>query len=418
MLYTYKNLLISLLLLLLSACKEDQDQTYIYEGDLILTTQEEINQLGNASPRKVNGVLKILNSYSIVDLSPLSTIEEVSGLVIKSCHNLEDLDGLNQIKSIAGNLEINNSGKLKNLDGLNGSTNVAGNISIINCNSLKSIKGLNKIGGIFSGNIAIENNPQLESLNGLESIKEVRGDLSIVLNNQLNDLAGLENIVKIGGDLLVVDNKMLESINELAMLKVVSNLLIGGCHSLKIIDGPLNLVLIHGSISFNNNDSLKHITANFTDFNIPVLYINGNSSLESFDLKIGVSELTIIENNQLINLEGLELSKVSKIHIDRNENLTSLKGIENLDSEIEHLTITNNSKLLSLDALQNIPSISLSSNFSGIRISGNTSLNNLCGITEIAKSLILEEPSAYSFSITGNAHNPSLKEISEGLCSN
>ena len=117
---------------------------------------------------------------------------ELNGNVSIQGNDIINLDGLSQINSIGGNLEIRDNSSLTSLTGLDNLTSIGGNLDIQNSHALTNLTGLEglaaiggtlRIGGSFtwSGNLA------LTSLAGLDNIAAGSiTKLTIANNNSLS----------------------------------------------------------------------------------------------------------------------------------------------------------------------------------------------------------------------------------------
>ncbi len=90
--------------------------------------------------------------------------------------NITNLDSLNQITTIKGDLIINDNRKLNSLAGLENLETVEGTLVIGISDSLKTVT-LSSLKSV--GNLIIGYNKTLKNLNGLQSLKHVLGDLEI-----------------------------------------------------------------------------------------------------------------------------------------------------------------------------------------------------------------------------------------------
>ncbi|MGJ8744458.1 hypothetical protein [Polaribacter sp.] len=247
------------------------------KGDYIIYNQEQLNELGSKNKEIIRGDLLI---SGVKDLTPLKRLQKIKGDLIFSFkdngythqnNELNTLNGLNNLKSIGGDLSVKytsllNLKGLDNLSKLKGEIKIRGNerlktligleqlknvngVSISYNMSLKSLKGIDNLTSLknlyilsndllFSLNqltnlesinrIYICRNSALKSINGLINLKEVRGDLSISKNQNLQSLYGLNNIIKIGGDLRIIQNANITNLNGLINLRVIhGNLEIG-----------------------------------------------------------------------------------------------------------------------------------------------------------------------------------------------
>lgn len=193
----------------------------IFDDTIFLRTQAEIKIFGDKKYTDITGSLIILGPASgsdIMDLSPLSTLTTVGGVLTISNTLLTNLNGLEKLTSVGENINIYNNSKLENLDVLSGLTYLGG--IQINVNSvLKDISGLS---GIISvdGEIVIAYNPALESLTGLDNITYVDWFITIQSNAALISLNGLNALTSVGS-LFIVYNPALENLSGLNALESV-----------------------------------------------------------------------------------------------------------------------------------------------------------------------------------------------------
>jgi len=81
-------------------------QAQIYDGDVTLTSQEQVNEFGSHRYKEVKGNLIIQNPMSsyptdISDLTPLDSLTKVHGsLNIQFCPMLKNLAGLRNLDSV------------------------------------------------------------------------------------------------------------------------------------------------------------------------------------------------------------------------------------------------------------------------------------------------------------------------------
>lgn len=103
----------------------------------------------------------------------ISIQESVSG-------NITNLNGLNQLTSIGGDLNINYNILLASLGGLNAINLIGGNLDIKHNFSLINLTGLNALTSI-GGNSYINDNILMTSLTGLNMLTSVGGTLILIL---------------------------------------------------------------------------------------------------------------------------------------------------------------------------------------------------------------------------------------------
>jgi hypothetical protein len=235
---------------MLSTC---DDTGGIYNGDLTLSTQADVNDFGAFGYTIINGSLKIggeyMNPSNITDLTPLLALEEVNNLNIRYNENLPNLEGLNNITKVNSLLYIESN------------------------DVLQSISDLNNLENVWS--IRISNNNALISLLGLENITST--NLNIRNNSSITSLAGLESITTLG-TLKLRDNQNLTSISQLSNLTILNTADISGQPLLTSLEG-LNQITSLEFLRVTNNDSLEDLSelSNLTSINW--ISIGGNDSL-------------------------------------------------------------------------------------------------------------------------------------------
>jgi hypothetical protein len=160
---------------------------------------------------------------------------DLGGTVKIGCHQENDitnLNGLNEIKSVEGDLWIFEAGGLTSFSGLD---------------------NLVQIGG----DLVIGMNDQVSDLSGLGSLTEIGGTMSINLDS-LEDFSGLNNLLHIGEDFVAI-----------------------GFENLVNFTGLENLNMINGNIFISENNSLASLSGldNIKSESSPVIYIHGNPQL-------------------------------------------------------------------------------------------------------------------------------------------
>lgn len=263
----------------------------------------------------------------------------IEGNIIVSGNYITNLNGLNSLTSVGGNLLITNCFSLQNLSGLENITSVAGNLIVGKNTSFSS------------------GNPILNNISGLSSLNSVGGNLAIIKNDLLTSLSGLNNLNSINGSLLI---------------------------------GGLNLNFVYGNATLNSITALsklKHVGSSIMIlYNPALMTLSGLDSLSSCE-----GNLVVLLNHQITNFSGLDniASIDGSLILGGNNSLVSLSGLENLDSlgglSIGHHqywtsfdTIYGNPSLTSLLSLQNLSYINY-----GLVIQGNEALSSLYGLDNI-----------------------------------
>lgn len=168
----------------------------ILNGDLFFKSQEEINEFDWTCITAVSGNLYIGYQTApsldlpITNLTNLSVLESVGGLIISFNEELTSLNGLQNIVSLteSGLLMISNNELLESLDGLDNLPSFIGSINISENDNLISINQLDNI--THANSIYVADNPAMENLIGLQNIEFV-SVISIISNSSLVNLIGI-----------------------------------------------------------------------------------------------------------------------------------------------------------------------------------------------------------------------------------
>ena len=119
--------------------------------------------------------------------------------------------------------------------------------------------------------------------------------------------------------------------------------------------------------------------------------------------------MEIRNNSSLTSLAGLgNLSSIEiQLLIVDNDNLTSIAALQNL-SAAKNIRIGANPSLTSLTGLGNL--INVERQF---KIDNNSLLTDFCSLRqELIVNLLFDY-----YTVTGNAHNPSIQDLINGNCS-
>jgi hypothetical protein len=324
------------LLLILTSCLFSLSllsQSCLPEG-ITFTTQSQIDSFQIVHPNctEIEGDVYI-NGDDIYNLNGLNVIVSIGGnLLIESNDILTDLTGLENLESISGSLLIGNfyfdsypyatgNPSLTNLTGLNSLTVVEGNFEIYDNNDLETLSGLESLVSVH-GNLTIGSidyfygfkfgNESLPDLSGLNNLVEVGGVFSIAGNDNLVNFEGLNNLVSIGGNFWTAWNDTLEDFSGLEQLASVGGSVdIRGNNSLISLNGLENLASLQDGLkiggNYDGNPQLSDLTAL-----IYLTSIGGN--------------LEIIDNDVLANLSGLnniEAGSIEDLTIVNNNSLTT-----------------------------------------------------------------------------------------------
>lgn len=306
------------------------NENKIYDGNVILNTQEEVIAFGANNYTTIDGSLLI--NGTVTDLTPLESLVIVNNsFTIRNTVNLKNLEGLNNLKvtgkRFANGFLIRDNLALESLNGLNSLEATNGETDIINNNYLINLQGLNNYIGANAGEFRIEDCDRLQSLSGLENFSFVGYYLYIRNNEVLNDLSALSRLSFVGERVHISNNPNLENLNGFDLLTSTKGVDVFYNDALKNLDGLRNLVHVSESISIKYNDKLADLTAFQNITTTAYLTIEYNNALTSLN---GLNNLISIENN---------------ISIGVNANLLTLEGLENLSSVAGSFQIWSNALL-------------------------------------------------------------------------
>ncbi len=119
--------------------------------------------------------------------------ETIEGAVFIGGTDITNLNGLSQLTSIEGGLDIDDCPQLLSLNGLDNVTTILDDVRIMRCSALEDLSGLSSLTQI-NGVLIIFYCSQLKNLNGLNNLEFINGLLRIETNELLNDITALQNL--------------------------------------------------------------------------------------------------------------------------------------------------------------------------------------------------------------------------------
>lgn len=268
----------------------------IFNGDIIISSQQELEDFGALGYTTVIGNLSIGGYQTATDVNNLTPL-----LVLEN---------------VVGELRIDDNPLLTTLDGLNNVEFVSKLIIRINP-SLTGLTGLSNLNSVVD--IVISDNNAITSLQGLEGLTSVNR-FNIHRNDLLTSLTGLESLNNAYW-ISIFGNNSLESISSLSNLSSADRILLNNLPSISTLDGITHLsemewLQLSFLDQFTDFSELSNLTS--VDF----INIAGNQSLVSLDG---------FEN--LINNEGLAIGinlDFDEFNDSPNPNLTDFCALENL----------------------------------------------------------------------------------------
>ncbi len=369
----------SLLKLFVASCFTTGVFAQCPAGDVTLSTQTEVdNYSANFGCTEVDTLYigSPDSATNINDLSALSIIEGVSSLRIYNT-DLVSLNGLDNLISITEDLEINSNELLQNLSGLENLLSVGDDFEIKNNPALTTIADLTSLTQIVD-DLEIEENDELTSISVLSSISGTIDDLKIVGLPKLNNLVGLEGFNTITDDIQLIDLPLVPNLNPLSNITSVTDkieiirLNITSLSPLSNIEGTVEGIEIEFNPEIISLDGLQNIEEITDD-----LILEGNDKLSDISqisfISGDINDLIIIDNNlsSLSDLSGV--TGTDNLFITES-GITSLNGLQNIVYVSEDLVIEANPGITSLTGLEGLES---ANNFVIIENNGLTSFNGL-----------------------------------------
>jgi hypothetical protein len=277
----------------------------------------------------------VRGNASLSTLEGLTRLRKVFSLTIAGNPKLQNLSGLERLEDV-GQLNISKNDGLLSLEGLTRQVVVTfESVTIYGNAQLETLKGLEWLVGAGAGSarVSIVRNPMLTSLQGIEGLaeSEVRG-ITITGNAALTKLTGFGSVTHMPGWLHIHSNPRLSNLSDLAQLRSIGHSLsIHSNRELASLAGLEQLETIAGQLEISGNMKLQNVDAlaNLDDIAGDVFLV---PCWELFDEEELASRYTKRE-----------------LLIRDNPLLTSLAGLDSIESTGFMLTVQNNQSLPSCE---------------------------------------------------------------------
>lgn len=306
----------------------------------------------------------------------------IAGDVFVRPLGITNLDSLIGLKSIGGDFFIDAG--LTSLHGLDSLESIGGSFWLLATN-VQNLSGLNKLRSIQGDQIKIEDNQQLNSLQGLESLS-APPNFYLLNNNALTTLTGLEGLTSTTGDLEIRYNENLGNLDALVNLDSVGgNFRLDQSPQITDLLDLSNVsywgggIQIYGMDGLTNLQGITYPDSVFGDLTVaysfqindisavePVRYIGGNLEI------IGIQDLLSIAALHNTTYVG------SSINVDYNFTLQNLNGLENIAYLGGGLSIVGNQLVPDLNPLPVIRHLA-----GTLDIGNNPALSSLSGLDSL-----------------------------------
>ena len=416
----------------------------IYTGDIIVSTQAEVDSLRTTLAGKTIIDGNVFIGYGLVDdtlrsditdLTPLSNVSHITGtLFLRRNGSLVNLNGLTHLQTIGGNFRIgaaitdHDHTKLTTLGTFPALQTIGGLFSVLNNDALTDLGDfpvLQTIGGGFwmEGNDTLTDlgtfpalqtigewfyvvkSDLLTSLGNFPVLQTVGGYFRVQNNAKLTDLGDFSVLQSIGGYFYVTNNDTLTTLGNFPVLTSI------GVGSITV--PSLGEYTENASIVVENNSSLSDCYT-LTDF-LPggdhavsgEIYINNNAGVCTNQSALSN---TIYRGNITVTTQAavndLSTTLAGKTRIDGNltigssSDITDLTPLSNIVRITGNLTIQQNGQLANLNALTHLQTIG--GFFAVTSHSQLTDLGDFPALTSIGVG------DAYVPSLNGNRNNVSI----------
>lgn len=212
-------------------------------GDLVIGNNVE-NLDGLENIKKISGYFSMSNCDALTDIKGLKNLTEV-GSWMRMQHNpmLQSYEGLNSLQKVKGDFfYISDSDRIKDLTPLSNLDSINGIFQIWDMDSLKNFSGLNGLKHV-GADLSIFKNKHLHSFTGLDSLSSVNGALRIYENDDLTNLLDLNSDLNVTGQIVIYDNPMLSSCHAAIVCDYIQN-------------NPNNIIISNNLSGCDNTDEI------------------------------------------------------------------------------------------------------------------------------------------------------------------
>ena len=330
-------------------------------GGLTLARGLSVNQNNNL--QNLNGVgmltvdnLGISSNIAMSEISTTTSINVTVNLEVNNNTSLDNFTGLEETTHLQ-DLRLSNNA-ITSFTGLNNLVEISDFFRIMQSPNITNFTGLDNL--VIIESLEVNNNSSLINLNGLPD-----ASLSFVLisNNPVLQQIATTNTLQVTESLQVVLNDDLNNLQGLETTTSLSNVSISS-NTISSLVGLENLTEVTGFLTIASNIILPNLT--------------GLTNLQS------VMTLVVEFNEDLINLDGLGSTTIQELAVTDNPSMSSIALTSELEA-MQEIEIVDNALLTDLTGLENI----VSTSFIGLSGNGITSLNGLQNLESVQNSFII-----------------------------
>lgn len=178
-------------------------------GHLTISCEDCTSLDALSALRTIEGDLRIENNPRLASIEGLAALGDVSSIHISDNPALLSIDGLIRIAALR-ELHILRNSALQNIDGLRGVTTSTDYIEISANENLQSIKGLSSLAS--AGYFRVVGNPTLANMSGFASLTTIELDFTVNFNNSLLHMDHFPSLQSVGQSLILYENSSLASV--------------------------------------------------------------------------------------------------------------------------------------------------------------------------------------------------------------
>ena len=343
------SLLVLGLLIIISVCADAQ----IYYGDIILSSQSQVDAFINSGITEIHGVLAVQpasegETTDITNLDSLTLLTFVSRIVIAHNPVLTDIGGLSNIDSLTSDLQIESNGALLNLDGLSAITTIGGNVNVLNTliTNLDSFSSLTSVGGNLFVQVT-----SVTNLDGLSNLVSVGGKLRIFGNPDLTKFCGLYTLLSSDG--LAGEYDVSENAFNPAEQEIIDCGPCSGISQPTAYAGPDEIAVVGGSFHLDGSGSTDPASGQLSYFWSFISKPSGSTAVLIDDMTVTPALTPDLPGDYVIRLivsNGCAASDPDLVTI----NAISLpEAIQDPIDSINHLPLNSGNKNALISKLQN-----------------------------------------------------------------
>ncbi len=358
----------------------------VVRGGINFTNNGALSYIGEfGALTSINGAFRIdLDSNNtLTQFSGFNALTSVKGILLGGMTEV-NISGFNNIEVIDGFLAF---GQIKKVTGFESLKHINGELNLLST-SFENLQILDKLNTI-DGDLSITSNHNLTSLAGLDQLTSIGGDFNIYGNDALVNISGSNNINTLNGAINIELNDNLKTISGFNTIETIKELLISNSGAIESLTGFNSLMHIENNLIFNNTNNPEVVINGFNNLQTVGESLNLAWSFNLVELE-GFTNLTSVGgsfffqgSSGLTNLDNFSnLSHVGETFLIQNHtNLENLNGFANLNSMVKDLIIRENPSITDISGVQNINSV-----LEYVSISNNPMLSQ-CAITSVCEHL-------------------------------